>query len=182
MTAHFDRYLLIKIQEQDAEIFDELSYKYRDRLLRAAFGMTKSESDADDLVQEAFVRAYSAAPKFQGKSAIYTWLYGIMRNIQLDRWRRKKREPMLTDFSDFDIEDDSFEEESTRVDVIKQEIKGLDPTASEVIELHYFKEMSVEDIAKKLGLAQGTVKSRLFHARKKLKDKKSLQDVMGLNL
>ena len=179
MTATFDRFLLIKIQDQDSEVFDELSLKYRDRLMRSAFAMTKSESDADDLTQETFVRAYGAAPKFEGNSAIYTWLYGIMRNIQLDRWRRKKREPMLTDFSDFDIEDDMPEEEPTRIEVIKQEVADLDEQASQVIKLHYFDDMSVEDIAIKLDLAQGTVKSRLFHARKKLKGKKKLVDVMN---
>jgi RNA polymerase sigma-70 factor (ECF subfamily) len=179
MTANFDRFLLIKIQDQDSEVFDELSYKYRERLMRAAFAMTKSESDADDLVQEAFVRAYGAAPKFEGKSAIYTWLYGIMRNIQLDRWRRKKLEPMLTDFSEFDIEDEIVAEEPTRIEVIKQEVCDLDEQASQVIRLHYFDELSVEDIAIKLDLAQGTVKSRLFHARKKLKGKKKLVDAMN---
>lgn len=179
MTVKFDRYLLIKIQDQDPDIFEELSYKYRERLMRAAYGMVKSEADADDLVQEAFVRAYNAAPRFEGKSAIYTWIYGIMRNVQLDRWRRKKREPMLTDFSEFDIEDECFVEESTRVDVVKREIAGLDEAAHEVIKLHYFDDLSVDEIAEKLGLAAGTVKSRLFHARKKLKDKKSLRDVMG---
>ena len=147
--------------------------------MRAAFAMTKSESDADDLVQEAFVRAYGAAPKFEGKSAIYTWLYGIMRNIQLDRWRRKKREPMLTDFSEFDIEDEIQEEEPTRIEVIKKEVSDLDEQASQVIRLHYFDELSVEEIAIKLDLAQGTVKSRLFHARKKLKGKKDLVDAMN---
>jgi RNA polymerase sigma-70 factor (ECF subfamily) len=110
---------------------------------------------------------------------MYTWLYGIMRNIQLDRWRRKKREPMLTDFSEFDIEDEPMEEEPTRIEVIKQEVSDLDEQASQVIKLHYFDELSVEDIAKKLDLAQGTVKSRLFHARKKLKSKKKLVDVMN---
>jgi RNA polymerase sigma-70 factor (ECF subfamily) len=179
MPSKFDRYLLIKIQDQDEDVFEELSFKYRDRLYRSAVAMTRSESDADDLVQETFVRAYRCAPRFEGKSAIYTWLYGIMRNVQLDRWRKVKRDPMLTDFSDFDVEDESGFEGGTKIEVVHQEVSTLADSSREVIRLFYFDELSVEEIAEKLNCAEGTIKSRLFHARKKLKDKKNLQDLMG---
>ena len=180
MEASFDKYLLIKIQDQDADVFEELLYKYKDRLMRAAFCMTHSESDADDLVQETFVRSYKAAPTFEGHSAIYTWLYGIMRNVQLDRWRKKKHEPILTDFSEFDVIDESGPEGITRIEVVQKEVALLGESSEEVVRLHYFSELSVEEISVRLNIPVGTVKSRLFHARKKLKDKKSLKDLLGI--
>jgi RNA polymerase sigma-70 factor, ECF subfamily len=181
MNVSFDRYLLIKIQDQDADVFEDLSYKYRDRLMRAAYCMTHSESDADDLVQETFVRAYKAAPKFEGKSAIYTWFYGIMRNVQLDRWRKKKHDPLLTDFSEFDVIDESGPEGITRIEIIQKEVGLLGESSEEVVRLHYFEECSVEEIASRLNIPIGTVKSRLFHARKKLKEKKSLRELLGIS-
>lgn len=179
MAINFDKYLLIKIQDRDELIFEELHLKYSERLFYSAIKMTKNESDADDLVQESFIRAYRSAHNFEGKSSIYTWLYGIMRHVQLDRWRKVKRSPQLTDFSEIDIEDDSEQEGGTRIEVVQNEVSRLKDDAREVIRLFYFEELSVEEIAQKLGCAPGTIKSRLFNARKKLKTKQNLRSLMG---
>lgn len=181
MDPSFDRFLLIKIQDQDPDVFEELSFRYRDRLLRAAMGMCRNEVDAEDLVQETMVRAYQGAPKFEGKSALYTWLYGIMRFVQMDRWRKKKKDHVLTDFSEMDVIDPMSEEGNTKIEVIQHEVSQLDDASNEVIRLYYFDKLSVDEMSEKLGLAKGTVKSRLFHARKKLKAKKSLMDLMGID-
>jgi len=169
-----------KIQNKDPEVFEELLRLMGSRLLRAAFCMARDEADAEDLVQETFMRAYNSAERFQGKSAIYTWLYGIMRNVHLDRLRKKMKTPKHANVEDVEVVDPRKFREDTKVEVIRHEMNQLDRDTAEVIKMRYFDKLSVDEISKKLNVAPGTVKSRLFHARNKLKERKNLIDLMGL--
>lgn len=180
MPNESEKTLILKIQDKDPEVFERILRSFGPRLLRAAFCMSGDQSDAEDLIQETFMRAFNSAEKFQGKSAVYTWLYGIMRNVHLDRLRKKMKTPKHANVEDVEVVDTRKFREDTKIEVIRHEMNQLDRDTAEVIKMRYFDKLSVEEIAEKLGLASGTVKSRLFHARNKLKERKNLMDLMGL--
>lgn len=180
MSSNSEKTLILKIQGKDPEVFERLLRSFGPRLLRAAFCMSGDQTDAEDLIQETFMRAFNSAERFQGKSAVYTWLYGIMRNVHLDRLRKKMKTPKHANVEDVEVVDKRKFREDTKVEVIRHEMNQLDRSTAEVIKMRYFDKLSVEEIAEKLGVASGTVKSRLFHARNKLKEKKNLMDLMGL--
>jgi len=180
MSADTEKTLILRIQEKNPDAFEELLRNFGSRLLRAAFCMSGNQTDAEDLIQETFMRAFNAANQFEGKSAIYTWLYGIMRNVHLDRLRKKMRSPKHGNLEDVEVIDSRKFREDTKVEVIRHEMGQLDRGTAEVIKMRYFDKLSIEEIGEKLGLAPGTVKSRLFHARNKLKERKNLIDLMGL--
>ena len=84
-----DDALVVRCQAGDTGAFDELVTRYRGRVYAMIYNMVKSEADAWDLSQEAFIKAWKALPKFEARSSFYTWLYRIAHNVTYD-WMRKR--------------------------------------------------------------------------------------------
>ena len=176
-----DEKLVKAAQRGDMPAFEELVARHRDKIYARAFSMMRSEEDAVDLSQEAWVKGWQRLKQFQGDSSFVTWMTRIVINLCLDQLRKQKRQRSES------IE--SLEEESGGVErqmptvvinptegLERQELrlridKALGQLSYEhrtVLILHEFEELEYKEIAKRMECSIGTVMSRLFYARRKM--------------
>ena len=177
-----DRQLVERCQSGDNQAFDQLVTLYRGKVYAMILNMIHNDADAWDLSQEVFVKAWKALPKFESRSAFYTWLYRITHNVTYD-WIRKRKRVISGEFDDAlldeaepgalttpkssDLPDVAMERSELR-GKIAQAIKTLSDDHREVILLKEIDGLSYQAIADVVDCSVGTVMSRLFYARKKL--------------
>jgi RNA polymerase sigma-70 factor (ECF subfamily) len=186
-AKHEDREWICQTIDGDTESFGFLVRKYQDRLYNGMVQILRNESEAEDVVQDAFVLAFSKLDSFQGKSAFFTWLYRIAYNVAITRLRRRKRGVSLDgddsrvrlDFPDSGpLPNDSIEKREEAI----QLYDALDRLSSEhrsILVLREMEELDYDAIAEILELPVGTVRSRLHRARIRLRE--LLEKVMNQN-
>jgi len=165
----------------DASAFERLVLENQKQVYNLALRMVKNEDDAFDVAQEAFLRAYSALPRFRGDSKFSVWLYRLTSNLSIDFLRKRRRENVMSlsflneqdETEEIEIPDERFlpETEVERRELRDQVSRGLDELPLEYRQILVLRELgglSYEEIAEALALEAGTVKSRLFRARKRL--------------
>jgi RNA polymerase sigma-70 factor (ECF subfamily) len=158
-------------QAGDTEAFGELVTKYRGKIFATICYIVGNESEAWDLAQEGFVKAWRSIHRFQGRSSFHTWLYSITLNLAIDSLRRKGRRQEIQ----LDEAIPSYLP-SPRVDCERAETREhintalaqLSPEHRAVVVLKDIEDMQYREIAEALHLSIGTVMSRLFYGRKKL--------------
>jgi len=184
-----DNLLIERFKDGDQEAFQEIVSRYWDRIYARVHQLLKNRQDAEEVTQDAFVRAHRGLEKFRGDSAFSTWLYQIATNLAHNKywyWFRRKRsesislEQSLTDDSDFSLIDicpvegpDPSEATLTQefVDKVAENMDHLTDKHQEILVMRNVQNMSYEDIASQLGLSIGTVKSRIARARASLRQK-----------
>jgi RNA polymerase sigma-70 factor (ECF subfamily) len=125
------------------------------------------ESALSDLTQEAFMKAWEHRDKFRGDSEASTWLYRISYNCAVDYLRKNKKQTHLeAEEGVIESQERSFSDRQI-VDLL---LKSLDIEHRATVVLFYLEDLGVKEIAESLGIAEGTVKSRLSHARSKMSD------------
>lgn len=175
-----DLILVERVQSGDQQAFGLLVGKYQRKLLRLVGRFVRDPAEAEDVTQEAFIKAYRALPNFRGESAFYTWLYRIGVNAAKN-WlvANGRRMPTVTDItneeSDGGIEDSAFlrdEETPDRVLQSKQigttlnaAMDALPEDLRTAISLREIDGLSYEEIAQVMDCPIGTVRSRIFRAR-----------------
>lgn len=188
-----DEELVIQLKENregKKEAFDELYIRYKDLAIRNAYLITGNRSDAEDVVQEAFVTSYLHIGELKNHSGYKAWLMQILVRLSYRTAKRRKREfpeehteeireqMELKDVMQYGAaECVSAERSSPLVYLITREeadrvmtaVNALPAKQRVVIVLYYYDELSVEEIASIVRISSGTVKSRLFAARKNLK-------------
>jgi len=167
-------------QEGDEEAFSLLVNKYQRKVFCLAYGFTHNRETADDLAQEAFIKAYFGLSRFKFKSTFGTWLYRITLNTIKDHLRKKER---MNKVSIQDIHERfSFHEEEEkeremkkrqeeRRRIVHQFIHTLPEKYRTILTLRDIQDFSYQEISKILQISPGTVDSRLHRARKMLRDK-----------
>jgi len=183
--AASDQSLVLLAQKGDNNAFDQLVTHYRGKVYAMIYNMIRNDADAWDLAQDVFVKAWKALPKFEARSAFYTWLYRITHNVTYD-WMRKKKITAGTEFDDqvaldavpgsptspreVQQPDQSAAggEIKTQIDAAIQELSG---DHRQAILLKEVEGLSYQEIADVMECSIGTVMSRLFYARKKLQEK-----------
>jgi RNA polymerase sigma factor (sigma-70 family) len=177
-----DRELVAKSSQGDLSAYDELVRRYQTRIYSLAYNMTSSKEDAEDMVQDVFVKAYSSLKNFRGTSSFYTWIYRIAINRTINFVKkRKRRQAMSLDDVDGGIErDPAYVELSARESPVRdaslaelqEKLNKALLTLSEkhrtVVVLHDIQGMPHDEIARMTGCSEGTVRSRLFYARQML--------------
>lgn len=174
-------------QESDLKRrFEAEALQYLDQLYAAAMGMTRNRADAEDLVQETFVKAYAAFHRFEPGTNLKAWLYRILTNTYINIYRKRKRQPLvgaLDELEDWQLADAemvtggrSRSAEADAMDLIPDEtIKAAMESLSENFRLVvYFADVegfSYKEIAEMLEIPTGTVMSRLHRGRKILREK-----------
>jgi RNA polymerase sigma-70 factor (ECF subfamily) len=137
------------------------------RLLRSAYLLCGDRTEAEDLVQETFLQAVKSAHLFRGESAIYTWLHGILLNLNRRRWRKQKRfifdEEIVRQAASPNLQESEIDREF-QTNLLSQAILALSAEHREVIVLRYYEELKLQQIAAQTGVSLGTVKSRLHYA------------------
>lgn len=174
-----DAQLVERAREGESDAFGLLVERHQDYVYNSVFHLVGTEPVAEDLAQETFVRAFEHLDGFEGRARFTTWLYSIMLNCVRSHWRRANRARVLsTDreegapnpVSDADgpVESNVREE---RVRRVRAAIGELEPDHREIIVLRDIRGLTYEELARTLDLPAGTVKSRLYRARRQLKDK-----------
>ena len=151
---------------------EQLIGDHGDRLVRSAYLLCGDATEAQDLAQETLLQAFKSAHRFRGESAVFPWLYGILRNLCCRHFRKQKRlvfeeERVLSEASPpgADRETD-LEYRSAR---LARALQSLSPEHREAIVLRYFENLRLDDIATRTGASRGTVKSRLHYAVRHLR-------------
>ncbi|MEW4982370.1 MAG: RNA polymerase sigma factor RpoE [Cycloclasticus sp.] len=178
MSDREDQLLIVLVKEGDKKAFDKLVIKYQQRIIQLVARYVRDRSEAQDVAQEAFIKAYKALPSFRGESAFYTWLYRIAvntaKNYLVSRARRSSdHEVEVNDAENFEgafrlKEGDTPEHlllsEEIR-ETIQRAIEALPEELKRAIRYRELDGMSYEEIAQKMGCPVGTVRSRIFRAR-----------------
>lgn len=172
MTTTSDEDLLSRIAAGDKLAMRVLFARHQLKIHRFVLRVVRDETVAEDAVSDTFLDVWRDAGRFSGRSQVTTWLMSIARFKALSALRRR-REAGLDDDWAATIEDDADTPEVTsqKLDkgtAIRLCMERLSPEHREVIDLVYYHESSVEEVAEIVGIPEGTVKTRLFHARKKL--------------
>src|SRR3954470_23655403 len=169
----------------DVGAFEELVRRYDRNVFRIAQHITQNREDAEDVVQDAFLKAYSNLGQFQGQSKFYTWLVRIAVNEALMKLRKRRPERMVSLDEDVKTEEDSMpreiadwspnpEQQYTQgelKDILSRTIQGLPASFRTVFVLRDVEGLSTEETADALGLSIPAVKSRLLRGRLQLRDR-----------
>lgn len=175
--------LVCRMQENDSQAFDELMEFYYPKLLRMAYLISGSYADSEDIVQETFVLCWMNRRKLREPENFYSWL---CRTLTREAWRfcRKARreQPAEEIFEDAERSCGSVLDEVLLQDRdrrLYQAVAGLPVKQRTAVVLYYFNQMPVGEIAAAMGCLEGTVKSRLHTARRKLRSVLKEQQLYG---
>ncbi|HIE11091.1 MAG TPA: sigma-70 family RNA polymerase sigma factor [Kiritimatiellae bacterium] len=182
--------LLARTRSGDRAACGELVRRYQSRIYSLVYNMVGNREDAEDLVQEIFVRAFHNIGSFQGRSRFYTWLYRIAVNLTINFLKRSARSRNLS-LDDVEL---GIERDRTFVEVVSRRTPATDMRITElqerlnaalqklsdkhrtVVVLHDIEGIPHQEIARMLRCSAGTVRSRLFYARKQLQEE--LRDLL----
>lgn len=181
MTREEEAAVIKRILEGDINAFELLMTAYEKNVYNLALRMCSNPEDAADMTQEAFIKAYNSLPSFRGDSKFSVWLYRIVSNVCLDFLRKQKRRPSVS----LSLEDESGEsvelqipdesasphkllEQKLSREAVRRGLNELPPEHRQILILRELQGLSYDEISESLGLESGTVKSRIFRARKKL--------------
>jgi RNA polymerase sigma-70 factor (ECF subfamily) len=174
--------LVKRARKGDMAAYDDLVRRYQERIYATVYHMTANHEDANDLAQEAFIKAFQALKSFKGGSSFYTWVYRIAVNKTINFLKqRKNRGQMSLDDLDFNAEHDPdlvalISDKTPRREVglaeLQEKLNAAMQKLSEphrlAVTLHDVQGLSHEEIAKIMECNVGTVRSRLFYARQQL--------------
>jgi RNA polymerase sigma-70 factor (ECF subfamily) len=166
-----DAILIKKCKKGDMEAYEELVKKYMKKAYNVALYYTKNPTDAWDISQQGFVNAWKGIKRFDTTNPFFPWLYAIIKNEALTRFKKEKkeeekRESSLPLRSIVSPEENLEREEKVRK--LQEALSKLDKEKKEIIYLRHYADMSYKEISEALGLPEGTIMSRLYYARKAL--------------
>jgi RNA polymerase sigma-70 factor (ECF subfamily) len=181
MEREADQVLVSRVQAGDQAAFNLLVLKYQRKVLRLVSRIVRDPSEVEDVVQEAFIKAYRALPQFRGESAFYTWLYRIAVNTAKNHLVSLGKQPIpMTDLTSDEDDTESFEMRSVLTDnqtpeslllsqqiaeTVNRSIESLPADLRTAITLREIEGLSYEEIADAMNCPIGTVRSRIFRAR-----------------
>jgi RNA polymerase sigma-70 factor, ECF subfamily len=184
--AGIDEFQLVtQARNRDAMAFNELVRRYEGKIFRLAQHVTQNREDAEDVLQETFLKAYEHLDQFKGDSKFYTWIVRIAVNQALMKLRRRKTDKSVSLDETIDTGEDMVTREVAAWDenpeqrfsreelggILDTAIEGLEPLYRSVFVLRDIEELSTEETAEALGLSIPAVKSRLLRARLQLREK-----------
>jgi len=179
-----DKQLVARVQKGDKRAFDMLVLKYQYKVHAIVSRYIKDFDEVNDVVQEAFIKAYRALAKFRGESAFYTWLYRIAVNTAKNYLVARNRRPPASDVDAGDADYYEGGHRLTDIDspenllyrdeleaVVDQSIRDLPEGFRTAVTLREFEGLSYEEIAEIMDCPVGTVRSRIFRAREAIDEK-----------
>ena len=180
-TEPTDQQLVVRVQKGDKRAFDLLVLKYQYKVHSIVARFIRDSDEVKDVVQEAFIKAYRALPRFRGDSQFYTWLYRIAVNTAKNYLVARSRRPPS---SDVDLDDAEYYSGSEQLkdfgtpenqlfrdqleEVINQAIIELPEDLRTAVTLREYEGLSYEDIASVMNCPVGTIRSRIFRGRESI--------------
>lgn len=180
MSLYDENSLIKKAQSGDCDAFEKLVYEHEKLVYNLALRLLGNEQDAQDAFQEAFIKAWTGLNSFRGDSKFSVWLYRLANNVCMDMLRQRKKDALSLTVSDSSGEDTMLDvsdpapgphellEHRENMEQLNRAIKALPEDHRRILMLREETGLSYEEIAAVLELDLGTVKSRIFRARKKL--------------
>jgi RNA polymerase sigma-70 factor (ECF subfamily) len=165
-----DAFLMGSIANGDAEAVRPLIERYKKPLAAVLQRALGASPDVDDVFQETWIRVVRSAHRYDPEQRFSAWLFAIAWNLVKDRWRRREQHADV-DLATMPSPAHSPEEQALRADRaerLRAVVGQLPERLAQAILLRYFEELSEKDVAERLGIPVGTVKSRLHHGLKKL--------------
>lgn len=160
-----DRELVARVAKEDEMAFRELYDRFSDRVFRYAWTLLRDQHLSEEVAQEAMVAVWRGASRFAGRSKVSTWIFGIARNKAFDLVRKEERGRRVPDIPR--VSPDPAEE-IIRTEQVMDALERLPKEHREVVFLTFYEGLAYGEISKLLGVPVGTVKSRMFHAKRKL--------------
>ena len=180
MTEVSEKKIIEKVLGGDANAFEDLVLKYEKTVYNLALRMVGDRDDASDMTQEAFIKAYGSLSSFRGDSKFSVWIYRIATNVCLDFLRSKSRKQQVSltvsdddEDAQLDIPDPKAAPEQQlmqkmSMQSVEEGLKTLPDKQRQILVMRELGGMSYAEIGAALSLEEGTVKSRIFRARKRL--------------
>jgi len=169
-----DILILIKKGEKSEMVFRWILHEYKSRLYWLIRRMVIQHADADDVMQNTFIKIWKNLPKFRGDSDIYTWVYRIGVNESLAFLNKKKKQILgMTEFGEYlseQLSADSWFDGTDAQKKLQKAILGLPEQQRLVFNMRYFEEVKYQEMAKILGKSEGALKANYHHAVKKIED------------
>jgi RNA polymerase sigma-70 factor (ECF subfamily) len=174
MQTTSDEVLIARIAGGDRLAMQVLFARHHVRVYRFVLRLVRNEATAEDLISEVFLDVWRQAGKFEGRSAVSTWMLSIARFKALSALRRRPEEALDEETAER-IEDLSDDPETALAKkdkgaVLRQCLTALSAEHREIVDLVYYHEKSMEEVAGIVGIPEATVKTRMFYARKKLSE------------
>lgn len=184
-ALHPDMLLVAKARQGDLDAFGQLMQQYDRKVFRIALHITQNREDAEDIVQETFLKAFTKLEQFQGNSKFYTWLVRIAVNESLMRLRKYRSSKTVSmdediqteegamprDFADWGPDPEQQYGQAELAEILHRTAEGLSPGFRAVFALRDLDGLSTEETAEALGLSVPAVKSRLLRARLQLRER-----------
>jgi RNA polymerase sigma-70 factor (ECF subfamily) len=172
MQATSDEVLIGRIANGDRLAMQVLYARYHVRIFRFVVRMVRDESTAEDLISEVFLDVWRQAGRFEGRSAVSTWMLSIARFKALSALRYRPEQELSDEVAEA-IEDTADDPHTALAKkdkgaILRKCLTGLSAEHREIIDLVYYHEKSVEEVAEIVGIPENTVKTRMFYARKRL--------------
>lgn len=165
-----DERLAVRCQLGERDAFEELIGRWNEPLWRYLRRLAGTDDAATEMLQDVWLRVFRGISRLRDGSKLRSWLFGIARRVAMDRLRAEYAAPPATDIDLHDVpsvvDTDGLEDDLAAMHV---ELARLPVVEREVLTLFYLKELSLTDVAEVLGVPVGTVKSRLFRARRMLR-------------
>ena len=188
LTTHMElslldeKELIIRTQKGEADAFNPIVSKYRQKIYNVIYKRVNNRESAEDICQDVFLKAWKGLPNFKGQSAFYSWLYKIAINCSVD-FLRKQNKQFVVSWEELssNAEDmlqaiqkhpslSQIVEKKEFGDILGEAVRQLPSGQRRVFHLRYGEELRIKDIALRLNRSEGTVKSHLHHAHRKLRD------------
>jgi RNA polymerase sigma-70 factor (ECF subfamily) len=151
------------------DAFRQIVEKHQDSAYTLAFRITRNNEDAQEVVQDSFLKAYNSLSGFKGESKLGTWLYKIVLNMAMSKVRRKKQSVLYLDEINKDTADSNEGlKKSERTFWVEKAISSLPEEEAAIVTLFYMEDLNLDDISNIVNLTLTNTKVKLFRARKKL--------------
>jgi RNA polymerase sigma-70 factor, ECF subfamily len=172
MQATSDEALIGRIATGDKVAMQVLFARHHVRVYRFVLRLVRDQTQAEDLISEVFLDVWRQAGRFEARSAVSTWLLAIARYKALSALRRRPDEELDEDtaaaIEDPGDDPETALEKKDKGEILRKCLTALSPEHREIIDLVYYHEKSVEEVAEIVGIPENTVKTRMFYARKRL--------------
>ena len=172
IPLEIDDALIERIADRDRSAMTVLYVRHNARIYQFILRLVGNSAVAEELVNEVFLEVWRKADRFERRSQVSTWLLAVARHKALDVLRRRSSEPLDAEAAEVaqDLAD-NVEELADRIStssILRNCLAQLSPTHREIIDLIYYQGRKISDAAAVVGIAQNTVKTRMFYARKRL--------------
>lgn len=169
-----DNFYIEKILKGESSAFSALVERHKDMAFTVALRIVRNREDAEEIAQDAFIKAFQSLKSFKKDSKFSTWLFRIVYNAAISKTRKKKLEStdvsehIINNYSEDEITNNNTLDANEKKLLVKKAIESLNPTDSIIVSLYYLEGCSVEEISKVINFTKSNVKVKLHRIRNKI--------------